>query len=104
MKPLQSIYSIGPFILVAAMSGCAVQQACSDSSCTSDQKTAEAVDAALSAHPDLGPPGQIRVSAEDHVVYLTGIEDTQFQVSTAEGIAAKTDGVSEVVDEVSVTN
>jgi osmotically-inducible protein OsmY len=104
MKPLQSIYSIGAFILVAALSGCATQNACSGSGCTSDEKTAEAVEAALSTHPDLGPPGQIRVSSEDHVVYLTGIEDTPFQVSTAKGIAAKTDGVSEVVDEVSVTN
>jgi osmotically-inducible protein OsmY len=104
MKPLQSIYSIGTFILLAAMSGCAAQHACSGSGCTSDEKTAEAVDAAISAHPDLGPPGQIRVSAHDHVVYLTGTEDTPLQVSTAEGIAAETDGVSEVVDDVSVTN
>jgi osmotically-inducible protein OsmY len=104
MKPLKSIYSIGPFILIAAMSGCTTQTACSGSGCTSDEKTAEAVDTALSAHPDLGPPGQIRVSSEDHVVYLTGTEDTPLQVSTAEGIAARTDGVSEVVDEVSVSN
>lgn len=104
MKPLQSIYSIGTFVLFAAMSGCTSQNACSGSGCASDEKTAEAVDAALSAHPDLGPPGQIRVSSEDHVVYLTGTEDTPLQVSTAEGIAAKTDGVSEVVDEVSVSN
>lgn len=104
MKPLQSICSIGTFMLLAAMSGCAAQNACSGSGCTSDEKTADAVDAALSAHPDLGPPGQIQVSSADHVVYLTGTEDTPFQVSTAEGIAAKTDGVSEVVDDISVTN
>lgn len=104
MKHLQSIYSIGTFILLAAMSGCAAQHACADSDCTSDEKTAEAVDSALSAHPDLGPPGQIQVSSEDHVVYLTGTEDTPLQVSTAEGIAAQTAGVSEVVDEVSVSN
>lgn len=104
MKPLQSIHAIGTFMLVAVMSGCAAQHACSGSACTSDEKTAQAVDAAISAHPELGPPGQIRVSADDHVVYLTGTEDTPLEVSTAEGIAAKTDGVSEVVDDVSVTN
>jgi hypothetical protein len=56
----RSIYSVGTFILVAAMSGCATHKACPGSGCTVDDETSAAVNAAISAHADLG--AQIQVS------------------------------------------
>jgi osmotically-inducible protein OsmY len=98
MKHIRSIYSVGTVLLLAALSGCASQKACSGTGCTPDEKTTAAVTAAISAHPDLGPPSQIEVSTINHVVYLTGIVDTGYQRSTAERLAARTDGVAKVVD------
>jgi osmotically-inducible protein OsmY len=64
--------------IVAAINGCATQQACPASGCKSDDATMVAVDTAISAHPDFGPPGQVRVETVNHVVYLTGLVDSGY--------------------------
>jgi osmotically-inducible protein OsmY len=101
MKGTRSIYSVGTFILVAAMSGCATHNACPGSGCTADDKTTAAVNAVISEHPDLGP--QIQVSTIHQVVYLTGIVDTGYERSTAGTLAANTDGVKKVVNSISLS-
>jgi osmotically-inducible protein OsmY len=103
MKRIRSIYSVGTFILVAAMSGCATHNACPGSGCTPDEDTTAAVNAVISSHPDLGPPNQIQVSTINHVVYLTGIVDTGYQRKIAASLAANTNGVARVVDSISLS-
>jgi osmotically-inducible protein OsmY len=103
MKRTRSIYSVGTFILVAAMSGCASHRGCTGSGCTPDDATTAAVNAAISAHADLGPPSQIQVSTIHRVVYLTGIVDTGYQRSIAGTLAAKTDGVTKVVNSIGLS-
>ncbi|HTV98340.1 MAG TPA: BON domain-containing protein [Steroidobacteraceae bacterium] len=104
MKSTRSIYSLGTFILVAAMSGCATQVACTGSGCTPDEETTAAVNAALSSHADLGPPNHIQVSTSNHVVYLTGLVDSRLQRSMAASVAAKTDGVARVINAIDTSN
>jgi osmotically-inducible protein OsmY len=104
MKRTRSIHSVGTFILVTAMTGCATHMACSGSGCAADEDTTAAVNAAISAHADLGPPSQIQVSTTNHVVYLTGIVDSRYQRSIAGTLAAKTDGVTKVVNSIDTSN
>jgi osmotically-inducible protein OsmY len=101
MKFTRSLFAT--ITLVAAMTGCATYKTCPGSRCTSDEDTTAAVNSALSAHADLGPPNQIQVSTIDHVVYLTGIVDTGYQRSSAGTLAAKTDGVTRVVNSISLS-
>jgi len=101
MQRTRSIYSVGTFILAAAMSGCAAQKACPGSGCTADDTTTAAVSAAISAHPDLGP--QIQVATIHHVVYLTGIVDTGYERSIAGTLAANTGGDTKVVNSISLS-
>ena len=61
------------------------------------------VNAAISRHPDLGAPSEIRVSTIDHIVYLTGIVDTGYQRSVAESLAANTKGVSKLVNSIGLS-
>ena len=104
MKRIQSIYSVGTFMLVAAISGCASYSACSGSGCTSDVDTTAAVDAAIALHPDLGAPSRIQVSTFNHVVYLTGSVDTAYQREIAQRLAVKNDGGAQVVNTIEVSN
>ena len=104
MKGTRSIYTVGMFILVAAMTGCATQKACSGSGCSSDDETTAAINSAIARHADLGPPSQIQVSTIDHVVYLSGSVDSRYQRSVAGSLAARTAGVSKVVNTIDTSN
>jgi osmotically-inducible protein OsmY len=108
MKHSLPISSVAASILFAAISGCAGQRACSGAGCTSDDNTTAAVDAAIVTNTDLGPPGGIEVSTYDHVVYLTGVVDSEYQKevaeSVAESVAAESDGGSKVVSSISLSN
>jgi osmotically-inducible protein OsmY len=101
MKTSRSILAVGTCLIAATLYGCATRQACI--ACKSDDATTAAVDAAISAHPDLGPPGQVRVATLNHVVYLSGIVDSGYQRSIAESVAAQTDGVTRVVNSIGVS-
>ena len=103
MKRMRSIYSVGTLILLAAATACTTQKECSGTGCTPDEATTAAVNAAIAAHADLGPPGQIQVSTIDHVVYLTGIVDSGYERSIAESLAARTNGVTRVVDSIGLS-
>jgi osmotically-inducible protein OsmY len=103
MNYTRSIGAAGIFILLAAINGCATQPACPASGCRSDDTTTAAVDAAITAYPDLGPPGQVRVATVNHVVSLTALVDSGYQRSVAESVAAQTDGVTKVVNSIGVS-
>jgi osmotically-inducible protein OsmY len=104
MKRTRSFYSVGALILVAAIAGCAAQNPCAGSTCKSDEDTTAAVSAAISRHPDLGSPNEIDVSSSHHVVYLSGIVDTDYQRLVAGNLAAKTGGVTKVVNSIALSD
>jgi osmotically-inducible protein OsmY len=95
---------VGTFILAAAIAGCASYNTCPGAGCTSDANTTEAVDAAIVAETDLGPPNQVEVSTYNHVVYLTGIVDSEYQREIAETIAAQRGGGAKVVNTIGLSN
>ena len=89
------------FMISAA--GCATHKACSDRTCAADADTTATVSAAIAAHPDLGPPGLLQVWTVNHVVYLSGVVNSGYQRSVAESLASQTDGVTKVVNSISVS-
>lgn len=89
--------SIHTFMLVAALTGCATQSA-------SDYDTTIAVNKAIAKHAELEAPSRIEVSTVDHVVYLSGIVDTDYQRGIAERLASKTGGVTKVVNTINLSN
>jgi osmotically-inducible protein OsmY len=103
MTSTRSITAAGMFMLLGAMAGCATRTASSDSGYKADDQTTAAVDAAISAHPDIGPAGQVRISTINHVVYLTGMVNSGYQRSVAESVAAQTEGVTQVVNSIGVS-
>jgi osmotically-inducible protein OsmY len=80
--------------LVVPLIGCAVGK--------SDEKITANVREAIEQHPDLGPPGGIRVQTRDGVVYLSGIVDTGLSSENAAIVARSVSGVTGVVNNVSV--
>jgi osmotically-inducible protein OsmY len=93
------ILSLG---IVSQLGGCATQNACQGTGCDQDEPTTAAVARSFESHPDLGPPGQLRVSTMDHTVYLNGIVSTGYQREIAESLAASTPGVVKVINNISI--
>ena len=104
MKYTLSIYSVGALILAGAIGGCAGNRACPGSGCTADDDTTAAVDAALVSNADLGPPNQIQVVTYHHVVYLSGVVESEYQKEVAESVAVQTGGDAEVVSSIAPSN
>ena len=94
------ILSLG---IVLQFGGCATQKACNGTSCNEDEATTAEVTRSLEVHPDLGPPGLLRVSTRDHTVYLHGIVSSGYQREIAESLAASTPGVVKVINDISIS-
>jgi len=104
MKCARSIYSVGTLMLVVAIAGCASYRACPRSGCTADDDTTAAVDAAIVQNTDLGPPNEIEVSTFNHMVYLNGVVDTEFQRNEAGAIARQNGGGAKIINSISLSN
>jgi osmotically-inducible protein OsmY len=81
-------------LLGASLIGCATSKR--------DEKITANVQAAIDRHPDLGPPGAIRVQTRNGVVYLSGLVDSSFSVENANSVVHRVKGVTDVVNNVSV--
>jgi len=51
----------------------------------------------------LQPPNLIQVQTLDHVVYLSGLVDTDFQQQMAQSVALQAPGVSRVVNSIGLS-
>jgi osmotically-inducible protein OsmY len=67
-----------------------------------DDKITAKVRTAIDQHSDLGAPGVIRVQTLNGVVYLSGLVDSSYSVENAESVARAVNGVTNVVNNVSV--
>jgi osmotically-inducible protein OsmY len=90
-------------VLTGALTGCAAYRKCGFAGCPGDAEIAAEVRALFGQHPILEPPNLIEVQTLDHVVYLNGLVDTDFQRQTAESLALEVKGVAKVVNSIGLS-
>lgn len=90
-------------ILAAAVPGCAAYRKCGFSGCPGDAKITADVQALFDQHPALQPPNVLSVRTLDHVVYLSGLVDTDLERQMAESVALQAAGVSKVINSIGIS-
>ena len=94
-------------VWLAVLPGCAVYETyekCGFAGCPGDQRITRDVQALLNQHPALEPPNLIDVKTLDHVVYLSGVVDTDLQSQIAQSVALEATGVARVVNSIGISN
>jgi osmotically-inducible protein OsmY len=105
MSRPKQLYSLAfALILAAALPGCAAYRKCGLRGCPDDAKTTAEVRALLDQYPALGPPNEVWVRSLDHVVYLSGLVNTDLERQIAESVAQEGPGVARVVNSIGVSN
>lgn len=103
MNRVNTFYApIAMLITAAALAGCATDRVSGPDGGSSDAKITQNIETQLDQRPDLAPPQEIGVQTKNHVVYLSGLVDSGVEVQNAESVARQTDGVSNVVNSISV--
>ena len=87
----------------AGLEGCAVYEKCGFHGCPGDAEISSSVQVLFSQHPVLLPPNLIQVQVLDHVVYLTGIVDTDLERNIASEVAGQAPGVTRVVSSIGLS-
>jgi osmotically-inducible protein OsmY len=102
---MSKLMSLSAFFVVmaAALPGCAAYQKCGLHGCPGDADTTSRVNALFDQHPVLEPPNLLHVQTLDHVVYLTGLVDTDLERQIAESVALEAVGVTKVVNSIGLT-
>jgi osmotically-inducible protein OsmY len=90
-------------ILTGVLPGCAAYTKCGYSGCPGDAKITADVRALFDQHPELEPPNLINVQTLDHVVYLSGLVDTDLESQMAESLAHQAAGVTKVVNSIGLS-
>jgi osmotically-inducible protein OsmY len=90
-------------LILACVSGCATYRKCGFEGCPGDAKIAAAVRTLFEQHPELEPPNLLTVQTLDHVVYLYGVVDTDYQRLMAESVALQAPGVTKVVNSIGIS-
>jgi osmotically-inducible protein OsmY len=85
--------------LTGALPGCTTFEKCGFSGCPGDADITAQVRALLSRHA-LQPPNLIQVQTLDHVVYLSGLVNSDTERLTAQSVALEAPGVSRVVNSI----
>jgi osmotically-inducible protein OsmY len=105
MIKLNPAYALALALLIASLlPGCATYQKCGRQGCPGDAEITAQVEALFGQHVELQIPDPIGVQTVDHVVYLTGLVDTDLERSTAESLAQQVPGVVRVVNSIGVRN
>lgn len=95
----------GAMVLGLSLQSCAMfggKGACASAGCVSDAQVAAGVQSSLDRHPELGPPGQIRVAALNQVVYLYGTVSNDLQRAVAKSVALESSGGDKIVNSIQV--
>jgi osmotically-inducible protein OsmY len=93
--------------LVSGAPGCAVYhtyEKCGFSGCPGDAAITANVRGLFDRHPALQAPNLLSVQTLDHVVYLSGVVDTDLERQMAESVALEATGVVRVVNSIGVNN
>ena len=90
-------------LLAGLLAGCAAPESkLRQEASAEDAKITAKVKALLARHPDLASPNAIDVTTHDHVVYLSGLDDTELQTEEAEAIARQVPGVVRVENAIAI--
>jgi osmotically-inducible protein OsmY len=104
MSRTKQLYSLAfVLILTGALQGCAAYKKCGFSGCPGDAEITAEVESLFTHHPELEPPNLIYVQSVDHVVYLYGVLDTDFQRQMATLVALEAPGVKRVVNSIGLS-
>lgn len=95
--------SASTLILAMALAGCAAIQKCGTGGCPGDAEITARVQALFKQHPELEPPNLLDVQTLDHVVYLYGLVDTDYEREMAESVALQAGGVTQVVNSIGLS-
>jgi osmotically-inducible protein OsmY len=90
-------------LLIGALSGCATYRKCGFRGCPGDAEVTAEVRALFDQHPALEPPNILHVQTLNHVVYLTGLVDTDLERQVAESVAREAPGVTKVVNSIGIS-
>ena len=90
-------------LLAGALPGCAVYNKCGFRGCPGDAEITAQVRAMFGRYPALEPPNVIEVQTLDHVVYLSGVVDTDLERQMAESVAQEVEGVKRVVNSIGLS-
>jgi BON domain len=90
-------------VLSGCLPACAVYHKCGLHGCPGDADASAEVHALFEQHPVLMPPNLIRIQVLDHVVYLTGLVDTDLERQIATAVAQQAPGVTRVVNSIGLT-
>jgi osmotically-inducible protein OsmY len=90
-------------ILTGTLSACAAYRKCGFAGCPGDAKITADVRALFRQHPALEPPNLLNVQTFDHVVYLSGIVDTDLERQIAESVALEAMGAARVVNSIGLS-
>jgi osmotically-inducible protein OsmY len=97
-----SIFSLA-VLLAVDLSGCAAYRKCGFEGCPGDANITAGVTALFRQHPILEPPNLLTVQTFDHVVYLYGLVDTDYEREIAELVALQAPGVARVVNSIGIS-
>ena len=86
-------------LLTGVLPGCTTFRKCGFSGCAGDADITAQVRTLLSQHA-LQPPNLIQVQTLDHVVYLSGLVNSDTERLTAQSVALEAPGVSRVVNSI----
>ncbi|MGC2032351.1 MAG: BON domain-containing protein [Steroidobacteraceae bacterium] len=86
-----------------ALTGCAVYEKCGVSGCPGDIEITAQVQSLFVKHPELEPPNLLQVQTLNHVVYLTGVVDTDYERQMAEVVAREAPGVTNVINSIGLS-
>jgi osmotically-inducible protein OsmY len=90
-------------ILAAGLCGCAAYRKCGSGGCPGDAEITAQVQALFKQHAELEPPNLLDVQTVDHVVYLYGLVDTDYERQMAESVALQASGVRKVVNSIGLS-
>ncbi|MDB6083603.1 MAG: hypothetical protein JWN43_1484 [Gammaproteobacteria bacterium] len=91
---------------LASLSACTTYDAyrkCGFGGCPGDAAIAAEVRALLDQHSALRAPNLLDVQSLDHVVYLSGLVDTDLERQMAESVALDAPGVKRVVNSIGLS-
>jgi osmotically-inducible protein OsmY len=104
MRRPNQLYTLAlAVVLAGVLPGCATFRKCGFAGCPGDAEITAQVRALFDQHPALEPPNLLEVQTLDHVVYLSGVVDTDLERQMAESVAHEAKGVKKVVDSIGLS-
>lgn len=90
-------------VSILLLGGCSAARGCRDERCSADRAISAEVGEQLAHYPVLSA-NNVRIQTLHRIVYLTGTVDTDLERLLAVSVAEDVQGVTRVVDSISVNN